>query len=558
MHFQCIVVQLKRGVEKVPHFAHYKKSTDVQCSQRFEGIYEGNWQSLNAEGKGQRQELFRLHFLKIIKRTFTDFNFTIGDISSEKYKIIQSICNNFRSIKTELSLSIKVPSNVGENNTKKNWNKELVLRSFVAREAIDYLSLKQSERILILIILYINIKFCGGKLPPKNNKLIFFKLKELLLEIDWKASFSGSNPMMIKNQGNDLKLKLNDEIKNTYYWTGYNYYIKDEFESAIQFLTKAIQIGDDYYAIHPYTMRAYCYESLGKYEEATDDLSNVIEFYCKISRKYSHSPFLEELLYFESLLIRSYLTRANIRLQFLQDSKNTLALNDFNIAIKIGKNTLKKIDLDQNSTKDTRDQVKILISDAYEGLAKFHLNELEDYEASIKYYSDAISFYPDDPMDYSEETSLINLIALYNNRGVAYFRNGNMLTSLQDHSKCISLSSGLDVENREVWGKHISGYYFNRFDVYYEMGDYERALEDLNFLINNKTTNIFIDHNNEPSTHKSLFEIRADLKIKMGLLDYVKDDLLNALNQFRASEDSHLLKHDCQRILQKISNLLDN
>lgn len=406
-------VYLKRGEKKASHFAHFKKLSEVECSQRFESIYEKTWQSLSAEGKGQRQELFRLHFLKIIKNTFNDFCLSKESLSVEEIKILSVIYDKFIEIKTKL-ISIQI-----SNKDIKNWDKQIILNHLITREAIDYLCLKQNKKLLELIILYI-IKVNSEQTYSSNDyEIICFELEKLLLKVNWNIEFTKISPVAIKR----LKLKRG----KTYELVGYEYYHCDQYDLAIPYLTKAIKItpADDFNNTHDlyrlYAFRSSCYQLLGKYEDAIDDYNQIINLLSKFLR------FDNFNIYIERLLISAYQNRAYFRGQSSHKNKYELSLNDFIKVITMGKVALKKYKLYENDNE--RNNIKSLIFDSYDEIGSYYLSIKEDYETAIKYFSDAISFSP----ITSDNSNLINLCAIYNGRAVAYYRYKNMLNSLQDH-----------------------------------------------------------------------------------------------------------------------------
>lgn len=81
-----------------------------------------------------------------------------------------------------------------------------------------------------------------------------------------------------------------------------------------------------------------------------------------------------------------------------------------------------------------------------------------DYKEAIRLYSEAIDKYPD-------------LQDAYNNRGVAYYKSGDSYSAVQDYSRLITEMNALHWNARN-----------NRVDAYADLGQYEEALKDLNWV----------------------------------------------------------------------------
>ncbi|MBD2539010.1 hypothetical protein H6G60_09355 [Coleofasciculus sp. FACHB-SPT36] len=209
-------VHLKRGDKKRTHFAHFKATSDSQCSLRVTGYSEG-WSSLSPEGRKQRRKLFQQYFMNMLVRSDERFYQKIKTIKKkiehQKLNILtEACCNHFSANSSSLIIECR-------KFEPKNYNNNLLLQILITCEAIDYLSVPSSRRLLEQLVHYSLYKCCILTADNWNiyeNQIkpleISKKIKDILLNTAWLSIFSYQGKKCIDDITTKLpRIKPNDE-----------------------------------------------------------------------------------------------------------------------------------------------------------------------------------------------------------------------------------------------------------------------------------------------------------------------------------------------------------
>jgi Tfp pilus assembly protein PilF len=233
-----------------------------------------------------------------------------------------------------------------------------------------------------------------------------------------------------------------DAIKNNE--IGDEYYFKNDFNKAIEYYTKAIELDPD--TARYYSNRGASYHRLREYEKAIEDHSRAIELEPERARNYNNRG-------------------ANY--SWLKKHEKAIA------------DQSKAIELDPNNARYYNNRG-----------ASYH--RLKEYKKAIEDHSRAIELDPDNAGYYNNRGSSYhglkeykkaiedhsraieldpNNAGYYDNRGANYNWLNEYKKALEDHSRAIEL----DPDN--------AGYYFNRASSYNWLNEYEKAIADLSKAI---------------------------------------------------------------------------
>ena len=148
-------VHLRHGFIREPYFAHFKQTTNTECSLRvsIDGNSNGRWTELEI-GRGQRRELFQQHFLTLVASNDSSFYVKI-----EKVKNTISSNNLLFVAKQVRTYLIKNVTAIIKEFTqlykkKNNVSKFKELHAKIISEAIEYLCVESSLNVLEQIIYY--------------------------------------------------------------------------------------------------------------------------------------------------------------------------------------------------------------------------------------------------------------------------------------------------------------------------------------------------------------------------------------------------------------------
>lgn len=198
--------------------------------------------------------------------------------------------------------------------------------------------------------------------------------------------------------------------RGLYFWD------KDDYEKAIEYYTKAIEINPNNY--RAYDLRGYCYDRLKNYELELKDLDKAIEIASKES-----DPDIAYSAY-------------NNRGQFYaQQEKYDLAIQDYTKSIEI-------------------------CPDYFIGyIARGNCYEkIGETEKAIQDYTELIRLFPNDT-------------EAYNKRGAIYYNQQKYDKAVQDFNEAIKINS------KSKYSQEAKEYY-NRGLCYQKLGDEEKAQAD--------------------------------------------------------------------------------
>ena len=219
-------VCLRRGDKRQTHFAHFKNTVNDYCSLRIIGN-SCHWSDLTIEGKGQRRKIFQQYFLNIIIKS-NDRNFF------EKIKFVRYSVNI-----VSLNLFLEACRDFFYNNKSNfidkcycfisNTDNENSINNIIASEAVDYLSIPSSYKLLCELFNYCIYNYCQQKNYKKEefveNSANCIKICQLLINIlietNWAKSFqeydNNSRSKSKNTKRGDSDKKQKDDLTNRKY-----------------------------------------------------------------------------------------------------------------------------------------------------------------------------------------------------------------------------------------------------------------------------------------------------------------------------------------------------
>ncbi|MEA5605070.1 hypothetical protein [Nostoc sp. UHCC 0252] len=223
-------VRLKKGGTRKPHFAHFPGTDPKQveeCELRA-SIYSKNAQ-INSfiENRGQRLEIFQQHFLSMIyvgqEKIVDDvkFNNWIYSIKRDNNQAINNIANDC----IEYFLTHQKKMEVYCVYLKDD---QPLLQQQIALEAIDYLCVKSSYRLLKYIIYYCIYQLDKQNLTKNNIDSICHRAIKIIMLNPWIKALDNKN---IKSSIINLSQLFEPEI------------VKIKSPSPLQIFLVAIQDG---------------------------------------------------------------------------------------------------------------------------------------------------------------------------------------------------------------------------------------------------------------------------------------------------------------------------
>jgi tetratricopeptide (TPR) repeat protein len=227
-----------------------------------------------------------------------------------------------------------------------------------------------------------------------------------------------------------------------------------DYQKAIEYYTKAIEIKPDY--SHAYLERGFAHYHSNNKQAAIQDYSQAIEIdgdwglfnlpYAYLERGLAYE-FLEDKKgaienYTQAITLKSSYSRAYLERGYAhyQLGDKEAAIKDYTQAIET------------NSDWDGRNRARAYLN---RGLAYYYSGNIE---AAIKDWTETIKLKP-------------NYSLAYYNRGLAYSDLGDKQAAIQDYTKAIEVNGD--------WGAiRLQSAYLRRGLIYYELGNVQEALKD--------------------------------------------------------------------------------
>ncbi len=185
-------VCLKKGIKKLPHFAHFKKliNSPKDCLLRVTGYSDSEvWSQLTPQGREQRRKLFQQFFLEMLSSSHEGFHEKVNEareIDGER-KIINVYLDSFRGIKKDLIQEcLQISNQPSDENS--------IIQSLILQEVIDYLCLPYTSHLLEQVIYYTiyqqNNFYLDFLVNPISIYNICHKTKNVLLDTKWLSVLS--------------------------------------------------------------------------------------------------------------------------------------------------------------------------------------------------------------------------------------------------------------------------------------------------------------------------------------------------------------------------------
>lgn len=183
-------VFLKKGVKKLPHFAHFQEliNSPKDCSLRVTGYCEV-WNQLTPQGREQRRKLFQQFFLEMLILSHKRFCENVNkarEIDGER-EIINVYLDSFRGIKKDLIKECLQIYNQSSDESS-------IIQALILQEVIDYLCLPYTSHLLEQVIYYTiyqeNNFYLDFLVNPINVYNICQKIKNVLLDTNWLSVLS--------------------------------------------------------------------------------------------------------------------------------------------------------------------------------------------------------------------------------------------------------------------------------------------------------------------------------------------------------------------------------
>lgn len=212
----------------------------------------------------------------------------------------------------------------------------------------------------------------------------------------------------------ELAIKIDNQASHLYYWKARFYFDKNLIDEALKEITNAILYDET--NIEFIELRAECFIAKGEFENALVDLNKTIEL----------SP---ESSYY-------YNNRADFFIY--HDVNHKKAIEDCNVVLEIVSDDYQK----------TR---------AFNNLGTIY-EYLQDYELALKWFSQAIETYPNEPVPYSNRARIYSELTEFN-------------MAILDYSQAIELD------------RSNSSYYESRANCFASIGDFSKALYDFDMTI---------------------------------------------------------------------------
>ena len=201
-------VYLRKGDIRKPHFSHFP-GTDTQqveeCEIRAYSI-SNSLQSTAQKlpiNRGQKLQIFQNHFLDIISNSQPEFENTVQKL---KATIDQSQLENITQQCTDCFWQYRETfvRNFIKYEYREKINKELNMNYLIALEAIDYLCVKSSKRILEQIIYYILYTYTFGSSLDYPME-VSYQIAKVIFYINWVEEFVRFQDKLIICSSSNIK-----------------------------------------------------------------------------------------------------------------------------------------------------------------------------------------------------------------------------------------------------------------------------------------------------------------------------------------------------------------
>ena len=255
---------------------------------------------------------------------------------------------------------------------------------------------------------------------------------------------------------------------------GVQEYEKGNYEKAIEYFTKAIELKPDY--AEAYFNRGLAHFKTGSYynkepyEKAIQDFTKAIELKPDFADAYYH----RSLAYIQ--FVHYY------RKPFSQDiiDKFNKAVNDFNKVLELDPNYAlayaglgnayyrygEWVKADKFYDKALENKDWILAKAGKEGLAGVYYSKGRNLYQFQKYFSDAVSNYE-------------KAIELYPDLRIAVGHLVGAYMKMGEHEKVIETATrAIELSEKEKKYGHMYSYYYRRGESYCMLGEYEKAMAD--------------------------------------------------------------------------------
>lgn len=211
-------VCLKKGIKKLPHFAHFKEliNSPKDCSLRVIGYSDSEvWSQLTPQGRKQRRKLFQQFFLKMLASSHEGFEYKVDKLREidRELKFINIYLNSFKYLKKDLireCLQISSQSSDGNSN----------LQILILQEVTDYLCLPYTSHLLEQVIYYAiyqenNFSF-DFLINQTNVHNICYKTQNILLNTNWLSalsSYANQEKIKVDIEATQLKHQANKDYR---------------------------------------------------------------------------------------------------------------------------------------------------------------------------------------------------------------------------------------------------------------------------------------------------------------------------------------------------------
>lgn len=236
------------------------------------------------------------------------------------------------------------------------------------------------------------------------------------------------------------------QIADDYNYKGLEYYENEQYNEAIDSFTKAIAGIEEYQFDKVgdyYSNRAQAYFMLGRYEEAIKDYNMALGG--------NSDKELLEAINAAYLQIAERFNKMGIK--FYEKKEYEEAVNYFSKAI---------MKLEEYGIKDVN-RYYINRAQAY--------SYLGEYEKALADYTSAMNIKEDKGILNAILSTKQQIVDEWNLKAIEAYNQGDYKGAINNYSEAIMYSEKFELKN-------TGNYYFERAQVYFLMGEYEKALAD--------------------------------------------------------------------------------
>ena len=288
------------------------------------------------------------------------------------------------------------------------------------------------------------------------------------------------------------------------------YYFNNEYEKAVEYYTKAINITP--VDVTLYRDRIKCYEKLNNYAKIIEDYTKLIELYQK-----------DKYVYGSSIMVN-------------KDKNDTLALHH-----SMRGDYYEKMKYYQNAIADYTKAISLKDEYYYHSARGMCYAAIGDYVHAVEDYNQAIAVNPGNS-DY------------YFLRIMAYCKSGNYHLITADCKKLIELDKEQSIKdsNNEIKLKpQDADNYFVRSMLYINIGNYQLALEDCNKILEMK-------RNSKEPIYIFTLKQRGDCYTLMKDYKRAIEEYKTVINIEPKYKDAYIYQAFCYMNLQEYQQAIDN